>query len=75
MRLFITLLSMGSVIAFGYALAGYAGYAFGHVRLGYIVYGLLLGILMGALSFWLWRQWMPLFFMEESESESEAPTP
>lgn len=74
MRLFITLLSMGSVIAFGYALAGYAGYALGHGRPDYIVYGLALGGLMGALSLWLWRRWMPRF-LEELESESEGPAP
>lgn len=74
MRLFITLLSMGSVIAFGYALAGYAGHALGRGRTDYIVYGLALGVLMGALALWLWRRWMPRF-LEEPESESENPAP
>ena len=45
MRLFITTLSMSSVIAFGYALAGYAGYAFGRGRKDYIVIGIIAGVL------------------------------
>ena len=64
MRLFITVLSMTSVIAFGYALAGYAGYAFGHGRKDYVVLGLALGFLTGALSLWLWKRWMPRFLEE-----------
>ena len=59
MRLFITVLSMISVIAFGYALAGYAGYALGRGREDYIVLGLALGFLTGSLSLWLWKQWIP----------------
>ena len=57
MRLFITVLSMISVIAFGYALAGYAGYALGRGREDYIVLGLALGFLTGSLSLWLWNQY------------------
>ena len=71
MRLFITILSMTSVIAFGYALAGYAGYALGHGRKDYIVLGLALGFLTGSLSLWLWKRWMPLFLEETDSGEAE----
>ena len=71
MRLFITVLSMISVIAFGYALAGYAGYALGHGRKDYIVLGLALGFLTGSLSLWLWKRWMPLFLEETDSGEAE----
>ena len=68
MRLFITTLSMSSVIAFGYALAGYAGYAFGRGRKDYIVIGIVAGILTGSLALWLWKRWMP-HFLEVSPEE------
>ena len=71
MRLFITVLSMTSVIAFGYALAGYAGYALGRGREDYIVLGLALGFLTGSLSLWLWKRWMPLFLEEADPREGE----
>ena len=71
MRLFITVLSMISVIAFGYALAGYAGYALGRGREDYIVLGLALGFLTGSLSLWLWKRWMPLFLEETDPGEEE----
>ena len=71
MRLCITILSMTSVIAFGYALAGYVGYALGHGREDYIILGLALGILTGSLSLWLWKRWMPLFLEETDSGEAE----
>ena len=71
MRLFITILSMTSIIAFGYALAGYAGYALGHGREDSIFFGLLLGLLTGSLSLWLWKRWMPLFLEETDSGEAE----
>ena len=71
MRLFITILSMTSVIAFGYALAGYAGYALGRGRKDYIVLGLALGFLTGSLSLWLWKRWMALFLEETDSGEAE----
>lgn len=72
MRLFITTLSMSSVIAFGYALAGYAGYAFGHGRKDYIVIGIIAGVLTGSFALWLWKRWMPNFLEAPSEDRKEG---
>lgn len=78
MRLFITTLSMSSVIAFGYALAGYAGYAFGHGRKDYIVIGIIAGVLTGSLALWLWKRWMPHFLEappKDGKEGEEGTTP
>ena len=72
MRLFITTLSMGSVIAFGYALAGYGGALFGGgMRTDYIVLGLAFGFGLGGLALWLWYRHRDEFFIYEDEDEDE----
>ena len=51
MRLFITTLSMLSVISFGYALAGYGASLFGGVIIAeYVAGGLTGGIIFGGLA-------------------------
>ena len=63
MRLFITTLSLCSVIAFGYALAGYGGTLFGRpVRMDYILWGLGLGLGCAASALWLWHRHKEEFF-------------
>ena len=63
MRLFITTLSLLSVIAFGYALAGYGGTLFGQpARMDYILLGLSAGFICGGLSLWLWIRNRDKFF-------------
>ncbi len=75
MRLFILMLSMACVTLYGYALAGYVGYAFGRGRPDYILWGLSLGTLCGATALYLWKKWMPLFLMDtEEEKESHDDT-
>lgn len=72
MRLFITTLSMLSVIAFGYALAGYGGTLFGRdMRLDYIIFGLGLGFLFAGTALGLWYKHRDVFFMEISDEEYE----
>ena len=54
MRLFITTLSLSSVIAFGYALAGYGGSLFGRgIEAGHVLWGLLFGGAFAGLALWL----------------------
>ena len=55
MRLFITTLSLLSVIGFGYALAGYGTSLLGNpVNVGYVVKGLGAGFACGGLAMGLW---------------------
>ncbi|MBQ9527098.1 MAG: hypothetical protein IJR68_05755 [Fretibacterium sp.] len=66
MRLFITTLSLLSVIAFGYALAGYGRTLFGQpAKMDYILLGLLAGFVCSGLALWLWHRNRDKFFEEE----------
>ena len=59
MRLFITTLSLLSVIGFGYALAGYGTSLLGNpVRTDYVVLGLTAGFVCAgaALGLWYWKR-------------------
>lgn len=59
MRLFITTLSLLSLIGFGYALAGYGTSLLGNpVRMDYVVKGLTGGFVCGviALGLWYWKR-------------------
>ena len=63
MRLFITTLSLFSVIAFGYALAGYGGTLFGQpARMDYVLWGLGLGFGFALFALWLWYRHREEFF-------------
>ncbi len=68
MRLFITTISMFSVISFGYALAGYAGYIFGLGRPDYVIAGLILGFAFAAAAMYLWKKNLHAF-LEENETD------
>ncbi len=59
MRLFVTTLSLLSVIGFGYALAGYGTSLLGNpVRMDYVIFGLGGGFVSGgiALGLWYWKR-------------------
>lgn len=63
MRLFITTLSMLSVIAFGYALAGYGSSLFSDgINVDYVVMGLAGGFFFGGLALFLWYRHRKDFF-------------
>lgn len=60
MRLVILMLSIGSVVSFGYALAGY-GVKFlgrGEANWQYMIGGLASGFACAGLALWLWRKWL-----------------
>ncbi len=63
MRLFITTLSLLSVIGFGYALAGYgASLIGGEINSVYVINGLSAGFLCGFLAMFLWYRHRKDFF-------------
>ncbi|MBQ7594501.1 MAG: hypothetical protein IJU48_09140 [Synergistaceae bacterium] len=71
MRLFITTLSLFSVIAFGYALAGYGSSLFGNaINLEYVIGGLSAGFFFGGLAMFLWYRHRKDFFDYDDNSEA-----
>lgn len=75
MRLFITTLSMFSVIAFGYALAGYGGGVFGgQYRGAYVGWGLALGFAFAGVALLLWNAHKDEFFVDGTEPRGDDRT-
>ena len=58
MRHAVLVLSMGTVVLYGYALAGLGGYMMGRGRPDYIAFGLIFGTLSGAAAIFLWKKSM-----------------
>ena len=72
MRLFITTLSLLSVIGFGYALAGYGTTLLGNpARMDYVVNGLTAGFVCGGLALGLWYWKRKEFFDYDSDTDGE----
>ena len=66
MRLFITTLSLLSVIAFGYALAGYGSSLIGgDINTDYVIKGLGGGVIFGGLAMILWYRHRDDYFDEK----------
>ncbi|MBQ7262573.1 MAG: hypothetical protein IJR14_02520 [Synergistaceae bacterium] len=76
MRLFIATSSLCSVIAFGYALAGYgSSLVGGEVRMAHVVWGLLAGLALAVLALWLWARHKDEFVIPDGEGQTEdGPT-
>ena len=72
MRLFITTLSLFSVIAFGYALAGYGSSLFGNaINIQYVIGGLSCGFIFGGLAMFLWYSHRKDFFDYDETDRTE----
>ncbi len=70
MRLFITTLSLLSVIGFGYALAGYGTTLLGNpLRMDYVVSGLAGGFVCGGVAMGLWYWKRREFFDYDTDSD------
>ncbi|MDD3391239.1 MAG: hypothetical protein PHO98_08045 [Synergistaceae bacterium] len=69
MRLIVLLLSMGSVVLFGYALAGMGGYLLGKGRLDYVFTGLLGGFGAAVAALLLWKKYLDMILMEDTREK------
>ena len=58
MRHAVLVLSMGTVVLYGYALAGLGGYMMGRGRPDYFAFGLIFCTLSGAASIFLWKKYI-----------------
>ncbi|MCL1875467.1 MAG: hypothetical protein FWF87_04310 [Synergistaceae bacterium] len=59
MRLIILMLSIGSVVAFGHALAGFGVKLLGmEINYPYLIGGLSGGTISAILALWLWKRWL-----------------
>lgn len=62
MRFIVLLLSIGTLVAYGYALAGLGGYLWGKGSMDYIVWGLILGTLSAVIALILWKKHPEAFY-------------
>ncbi len=70
MRHIVLLLSMATVVLFGYALAGFGGYLINRGRMDYIVFGLAGGFACAAAALVLWKKY--LLDLEKEMREREV---
>ncbi len=70
MRLIVTILSMSTVVAYGYALAGLGGFLVGKGSLHYIIWGLIGGTICGAAAIILWRKNIAEFYVQDQGEEN-----
>ncbi len=69
MRQFVLLLSMGTIVLYGYALAGMGGYLLGRGRMDYILGGLAGGCLCAGGALFLWKKYLVDLERERREPE------
>ncbi|MCF4152590.1 hypothetical protein L2W58_12365 [Dethiosulfovibrio sp. F2B] len=65
MRIIVLLLSITTVVLYGYALAGMGGFLIGRGRIDYIVWGLAGGTTTAVAALWLWKKSIHLYFKDE----------
>ncbi|NLA91357.1 MAG: hypothetical protein GX843_06960 [Synergistaceae bacterium] len=71
MRQIVLVLSMGTIVLYGYALAGMGGYLMGRGRADYIVLGLGVGSILAASAIFLWKKYL-LTLGAEAETGGEG---
>ncbi len=72
MRQFVLLLSMGTIVLYGYALAGMGGYLLGRGRIDYVLIGLFGGSISAWAALFLWKKYL-LTLDEEREKPENSP--
>ncbi|NLB84458.1 MAG: hypothetical protein GX791_09500 [Synergistaceae bacterium] len=72
MRQFVLLLSMGTIVLYGYALAGMGGYLLGRGRIDYVLVGLFGGSISAWAALFLWKKYL-LTLDEKREEPEDSP--
>ena len=62
MRIIVTGLSIATIFAYGYAIAGLGGFLLGKGNINYIVWGLTCGSIFAALALYLWKEHPEAFY-------------
>ena len=62
MRMLVTGLSIATIFAYGYAVAGIGGFLVGKGRIDYITWGLLGGSICAAAAIYLWKEHPEAFY-------------
>ena len=68
MRFTVLILSIATLVFFGYALAGVGGYLFGRGRPDLVALGLAGGVACAAASLYLWRRFLCSIVEERDKS-------
>jgi hypothetical protein len=66
LRIIVLLLSIATIVLYGYALAGVGGFLIGKGRLDYIIWGLTGGTGTAVAALWIWKRSLHLYFKDES---------
>ena len=74
MRQFVLLLSMGTIVLYGYALAGMGGYLLGRGRIDYIIFGLLGGSVSAWGALFFWRKYLLALDRKGNENDDVPPS-
>lgn len=72
MRTLVTGLSIATLIAYGYAIAGIGGFLLGKGRIDFITWGLTCGSICAALALYIWKKHPEAFYEIDAIEESEG---
>lgn len=72
MRTLVTGLSIATLIAYGYAIAGIGGFLLGKGRIDFITWGLTCGSICAALALYIWKKYPEAFYEIDATEEQNT---